>query len=828
MKKPLIALFFTLFSLISNAQLTGKITDSKGDNLPFANVYLEGTTRGTTANTEGSYFFDIPDGTYRVVYQLIGYKKRIESVVVSGKTKRDVVLEILEQELAEIVIKSNAEDPAYPIIRKAIENRSYFLKQVKSYSCDVYIKGLQRIEDAPKKIFGQKIGDMDGSLDTITRSGIVYLAETLSKLHVSADDVKEELITSKISGDDKGFAFNRATLFDFNLYKNLNNDLSRKILSPIAENALANYRYKLVSSSRIDEQNIYKIEVIPLRKEDPTWNGYIYIVDNQWNIYATDLFLTGKNLQQDIVDTVRLQQNYVKLNQDVWRIFSQRLDFRIKILSFRFHGYFSGVFSNYNLTPQYPPKFFNNETFTALKATQTNDLKKWETIRPIPLTLDEIKDYRRKDSIQAVRTSKPYMDSVMRRRNRFAIGDLLLGYTYRNPYKATSIGFGSVLTALNFNAVQGLNFTLPLNYTKEFKDSLFMPTKSTLNLSPSVNYSVGEKRIRSEFSGSYLFNNFNRAQLSLSFGQKVAQFNDNDIVSPAWAMYQALYEKRHIYFLYEKTFAKIAFSREIANGFRGNISLEAAQRDPLSISTQYSFQKKDDVYARNEPILTKSSDGFPSGKIVLANVNLTWTPHQKYTTYPFGKFNEAPRFPIFSLRYQQAFGNGTTEFADFSKLKLGIKQESISVGLLGYSEIKAEFGIFLSKKQLLFMDNTHFNGNELGLAETVHLMDGFFDLPYYKYSTIDNYVTAHWQHHFDGYFLSKIPLIRKLGFREILRVAYLNTPNVGNYGEVGVGLDNIGFGLFRILRLDLSWVYRDGKMEKKPIWMFGVNLPLGN
>ena len=266
----------------------------------------------------------------------------------------------------------------------------------------------------------------------------------MSKLNVSADDVKEELITSKVSGDDKGFAFNRATLFNFNLYDNFSSDLARKILSPIAENALANYRYKLVSSSRVDEQTIYKIEVIPLRKEDPTWGGFIYIVDNQWNIYATDLFLTGKSLQQDIVDTVRLQQNYVKLNQDVWRIFSQRLDFRIKILSFRFRGYFSGVFSNYNLTPQYPPKFFKNETFTALKATQTNDLKQWETIRPIPLTLEEIKDYRRKDSIQAVRTSKPYMDSMMHRRNRFAVGDLLLGYTYRNPYKSTAIGFGSV------------------------------------------------------------------------------------------------------------------------------------------------------------------------------------------------------------------------------------------------------------------------------------------------------------------------------------------------------------------------------------------------
>jgi hypothetical protein len=52
-----------------HAQLTGTITNDKGEILPFANVYLEGTTRGTTANTEGVYFFDLPNGAYRIVYQ---------------------------------------------------------------------------------------------------------------------------------------------------------------------------------------------------------------------------------------------------------------------------------------------------------------------------------------------------------------------------------------------------------------------------------------------------------------------------------------------------------------------------------------------------------------------------------------------------------------------------------------------------------------------------------------------------------------------------------------------------------------------------------------
>lgn len=829
MKNTLFTLIFTMFSLIAHAQLTGKITDAKGDALPFTNVYLEGTTRGTTANTEGVYFFDLPDGAYRIVYQLIGYKKRIESITVSGKTKRDVSLDLAEVELAEVVVKSNGEDPAYPIIRKAIENRSFFLKQVKAFTCDVYIKGLQRIDDAPKKFMGQDLGDFDGSIDTLTRSGILYLAETVSKLNVSGDKIKEELFTSKVSGDDNGFAFNRATLFDFNLYENFNNDFSRQIMSPIAENAMANYRYKLISTSRIDEQFVYKIEVIPLRKEDPTWAGFIYIVDNQWNIYATDLFLTGRSLQQSIIDTVQLQQNYVKLDKDVWRIFSQRLDFRFQVFAFKVKGFFNGVFSNYNLRPSFSPKFFNNEVFTAVKATKTNDLKQWEGIRPIPLTEEEVKDYRKKDSIQIIQRSKPYIDSVMRKDNRFKLSNLLFGYSYKNTYKSTSIGFGSVLNAVNFNAVQGLNLTLPFDYSKNFKDSMFAPTKRRLNLSPSVNYSFAEQKLRGEFNGNYLFNYFDRANISASFGQKVQQFNGNEPISASWATYQALYQKQHAYFVYEKTFARLSFWREIVNGLTGSIGIEAAQRDPLSISTQYSFRKKDETFRNNFPFQTPNgATSFDRTKTVLADVSLSWTPNQKYATYPYGKFNESSRFPIFRARFQKAFGNGTTDFADFEKVKLSIEQESVPTGLVGHSEFRTEFGAFLGKKRVSFMDLNHFNGNEFGLAERLHFMRGFFDLPYYQFSTTDNYFTAHWQHHFDGFILGKIPLIRKLGFKEVARVAYLNTPQLGNYAELGVGLDNIGYGLVRVLRLDLAWTYRDGKMSNKPIWMFAINMPLSN
>ncbi|MDZ7880868.1 MAG: DUF5686 and carboxypeptidase regulatory-like domain-containing protein [Saprospiraceae bacterium] len=824
MRKSFFTCLFASFSIIVHAQLTGTISNAKGEILPFANVYLEGTTRGTTANTEGGYFFDLADGTYSIVFQSIGYTKKVQSIKVAGKTRHDIVLDAAEVELSEVVVKANAEDPAYPIVRKAIENRSYFLKQVKSFSCDVYIKGVQRIADAPKKIMGQDLGDMNGTLDTTTRSGIIYLAETVSKLHVSGKNKKEELITSKVSGNDNGFGFNRATLFDFNLYENFNNDLPRKIMSPIAENALNNYRYKLVSSSRVDEQTVYKIEVIPIRKEDPTWAGHIHIVDNQWNLYATDVYVTGRSLQQEIVDTVWLQQSFIKLNKDVWRVFNQRLDFKFKLLSLKFKGFFNGVFSNYALNPSFPNQFFGDELFTAINATKTNDLKQWETIRPIPLTAEEIRDYKKKDSVQVVHQSKPYIDSMMRRANRFKPINLLTGYDYRNDYKSTHIGFGSVLSAVNFNAIQGLNLTLPFNYSKDFKDSLFAPTRSTFKMTPSVNYSFAAQKWRGEFNGDYLFNRFTYDKLTVNFGKKVQQFNPSNIITRYWAMEQALYEKRHIYFVYDRIFANMAYQRDITNGLWAKIGFEVAQRAPLSISTQYSFKKKGEIFNNNNPIFPRTEpSNLARGEIITADFTMSWTPHVKYTTYPYARFNEEPRFPVAKVYLKHAFGNSINGRADFTKMELSIEQSSLPIGLLGYSEIRAEYGSFLRKNRLIYADYQHFNGHDFNIAGPLHYMRGFFQLPYYAYSTTNNYVMAHGQHHFEGFLLGKLPLIRRLGFKEVVRVAYLNTPDLGNYAEAGIGIDNIGYGLFRLFRVDCSWQYINGKVNKTPKFMLGIN-----
>ena len=117
---------------------------------------------------------------------------------------------------------------------------------MEAFSTDVYTKGLQKLVSAPKKFMGR---DIQKTLDLDTnRQGILYLSETQSTFSFKRPNkIHEEMVSSKISGNNNAFSFNKASDLIVNFYENLmleNTGLSgRSFVSPIADNALFYYRY---------------------------------------------------------------------------------------------------------------------------------------------------------------------------------------------------------------------------------------------------------------------------------------------------------------------------------------------------------------------------------------------------------------------------------------------------------------------------------------------------------------------------------------------------------------------------------------------------------
>ena len=407
MKKSVIILLFAAFTM--SAQIKGNVTDKEGAPLSSVSVYLDNTFTGTTTNNNGDYNLTLKkSGKYAVIFQIIGFttlKKEVN--ITSFPFELDVVLEEENVQLKEIVI-STKDNPANRIIRNVIANKDKNTDKYAEYTAKFYSRGLYKIKDAPEKFLGQNLGDFGGGLDS-TRSGIVYLSETVSEINFQKKPkkFKEKIIASKVSGRDNGISFNRAEDANINFYEN-SVEFGNDLISPISTNAFSYYKFKL-EGSFYDKNGklINKIKLIPKRKNDRVFNGFLYIVEDDWALYGADVSVTGAQVNIPVVDVLHLKQNYnYSVKNDAWVLISQNIDFRVNVFGFKFDGRFSAAYSAYNFSPKFSENTFSNEVLSFEQNATKKDTVFWNNLRPVPLTAEEVKDYVVKDSIKIVRKSK--------------------------------------------------------------------------------------------------------------------------------------------------------------------------------------------------------------------------------------------------------------------------------------------------------------------------------------------------------------------------------------------------------------------------------------
>ena len=95
-RKLLLFSLFCVFTRSVSAQdvtLTGRVTGENNEPIPFASVYVQNTSYGTTANENGNYELKLTPGSYKIVYRFVGYKLLAKDIVVtSGSNGQDVTL----------------------------------------------------------------------------------------------------------------------------------------------------------------------------------------------------------------------------------------------------------------------------------------------------------------------------------------------------------------------------------------------------------------------------------------------------------------------------------------------------------------------------------------------------------------------------------------------------------------------------------------------------------------------------------------------------------------------------------------------------------------
>jgi hypothetical protein len=798
MNKLLLSLFLVLFSMVLSAQqvlVSGKITDEKNQALSFSSVLVKGSTQGTNANADGFYSLKLSPGTYELIFQYVGYKKKVEKIVVEGNTIKNVSLSPESYELKEVVIK-DGEDPAYAVIRAAIKKRKFYLNEVNAFTCKAYIKGLQRLKDFPKKMV-KLINAMNSGGEKIdsTLLGVVYLSESETKYHYrKPNDEKEIMYSSRVSGDNKAFSFNQVSDMKFSVYENLitlDGLSDRPFISPINENALLSYRYKLLGTTFEDGKMLNKIEITPKRKTDPCFRGIIYIQENTWRVHSADVYLT-KDAKIDFVDTLHIKQLNAPVNDSIWMPTGLNMTFNFKVFGFVGDGYFNAVFSDYDMNPVFPKKFFKNEVLKVEDGANKKDTGYWKESRPVPLTYEEQADYRKKDSIGAIKNTDRYKDSIDRKGNKLTLNDLILGYSYNKTAKQFSLNTSGLLTSgVQYNTVEGINASIKVNMTKRYED------RRSHDLATTVRYGFSNYLWGGTANWKYVFKPEKFESVNVKVGTTAQQFNGNDPINATMNTSYTLFDNENFMKLYKKSYASFGYRKELINGLIVNFNTEYAERSSLR-NTAFDLwvDNKTKLFTSNDPLRPNTDDSsFAVNNSFIVELGFSIRFKQKYYTRPHQKIIVGSKFPIINVQYTKAIPGLNTK-ADYDLAKMVI-DDNIKLGLFGTFAYRLKGGYFLTSKYVEFMDYKHFDGNQTILANNDYL-NSFKLLPYYTYSTKNWYAEAHAEHHFNGFIFNKVPLLKKYRIQEVVGGHVLFNDKLDQYYEINFGIEHI----LQIIRID--------------------------
>ncbi len=824
---PLLLLVLISHTL-SAATIKGRITDENGEGLPFATVLEKGTTNGTSANGDGYYTLDLQDGTHSITAQYIGYQPVTRQVNTATEKEVNFKLQPQRLEVKEVTIKANGEDPAYPIMRKVIAKRKYHADLVKTFETDVYLKGVLRLRKMPDKIMGisLKVNDEESikekeemGLDSAGR-GILYLLEEYTQYaHQAPGDEFTRVVSIRESGDPKGVGFATmppiTNIYDNNIpiMEGLN---KRGFVSPANSNAFLYYKYKFLGSYLDGDRMINKIQVIPKRKFEPLFSGYVYVVDDEWVFQSVDLKLT-KESQMDLLDTLKFEQTYMPVAKDLWIIQSQVLYPVISLLGIEAAGNFVTAYRNQKVNqPIAPGKFAGKVISEYDTAANNRTTAYWDTIRPIPLELDEVKDFKRKDSLYTFRKEKADSLSKIPHTDLGLSSFLISGPSIRRGNDVWSMK--PLLSSIAYNTVEGLNATLTLSWTHRIG-----PNK-TFNMDLLNRYGFSNTHYNPLLKMSYTIMDPKWKgrgwRFNLQGGQYIYQLNNDNPITPMINELYTLFGGQNYMKIYESLHGRFNVQRTWGNGLKASLGLAYEHRTPLENTTDYTFgDGKKKNLTPNQPA---NLPLFEEHNAALVNASISYQPGWRYIKYPQYKTAVSSSAPIFTARYTKGIPNIFDSKSDFDKWSVDV-EHSVNLRLLGTVNYRLMAGGFFNSKYVGVPDMKHLFGNQTFLANPY--LNSFQLAPYYRFSnTADIYGQGHVEWHLNGWLTNKIPVFRRLNWHLVAGSNALYIDKNNYYAEVFAGLENIGVKMFRFGRVDLVAGYESGRGKPS----VGVRIGLGD
>ncbi len=748
------------FFNIAQAQgviVSGIVTDST-TNAPIANVsvYFKGAG-GVRTDASGAYFLQAERAAVYIEFSIVGYKKlRIPITQDTGRLEISVQLKPLYNELTGVTVTkknkaryTNKNNPAVDLIRQVIDHKAENrMEGFNSSSYEKYEKlqvSLSGLADKLKKNrFTKKFGFVFDNGDTSKIEGKsvspVYLEETISRNYYQKKPERNKTVIvaqKKVDFgefiDSRGVSTYLNRLYeDVDIYSNNLSLLTNQFLSPVADVAPTFYMYFIKDTAEVNGEKLIRMYFSPRNPNDLLLRGTLYItLDGKYGIQKLNI-LVSKYANINFVRELKINQDFEKGANGRYHVSKSDMivDFGLSKNGGGFVGERTVSYKDFQTDITLADSVFAGERLEVRADALDKQNSYWETNRHDSLSGPESKVYANIDSLKRMPSFKRTLD----------IATLFLaGYKSLGPLE-----IGPVSTFYSFNPVEGFRLRFGGRTTPKLSNRFYTEAYGA--------YGFKDEKWKYFLSATYSLNNKTIYAFPLNYLRASFQ---RDTKIPG----------QELQFVQEDNFL-LSFKRGDNNKwlyndiFRFDYVREFNSHFSYTIGTKYWKQSP----AGKEFVYTKINNGVPSNIPAITTgevaVELRWAPHEQFYQ---GKLYRIPiinKYPIFKLRYIAGIKGLFGGEYNYQSINLNIAKR-VYLSQLGYTDISVEGGFVFGKVPFPLLSIHRANQTYTYQLNSYNLMN-FLEF------VSDHYASVNIDHYFNGFIFNKIPLIKKLKWREVI------------------------------------------------------------
>ena len=326
--------------MMAQQKISGRVIDVDGFAVPYASVQYRGHRIAVSSDGEGRFSIEKHEG-WMLTVSALSYKT--QTVKVDANTNfLEIKLKDDSRRLSEVVVKSKRgkykrkDNPAVELMRRVIAaKKKTDLANHPYYRYDKYQKITLSLNDLSKEqLEGKFFSKRQYLLDQVEKSSYngkltlpVSVDETVSQ-HIYRKDPKSEKdiikgqqtngIGQVIQTGEILSTTMKDVFTDVDIYDDYVRLLQYPFPSPIGRTAISFYHYYIEDTVYVERDLCYHLQFIPANSQDFGFRGELYVTaDSTLHVKKCNLYMPH-NSDVNWVKDMKIEQEFTRLDNGEW------------------------------------------------------------------------------------------------------------------------------------------------------------------------------------------------------------------------------------------------------------------------------------------------------------------------------------------------------------------------------------------------------------------------------------------------------------------------------------------------------------------------------